>query len=108
MVNGRSPRRANRRSYVMRSCLGRGGFGAVYRATMKTEHGFQMDVALKFLNEQHNADPAVRGRLRSSAFETPAKQIANGSFCPRCSLRSQPWCLAACSMHPQLRLHSRT
>ena len=67
MVNERSPRRANRRSYVMRSCLGRGGFGAVYRATMKTEHGFQMDVALKFLNEQHNADPAVRGRLRDEA-----------------------------------------
>jgi serine/threonine protein kinase len=67
MVNVSRPRRANRRSYVMRSCLGRGGFGAVYRATMKTEHGFQMDVALKFLNEQHNADPAVRGRLRDEA-----------------------------------------
>lgn len=67
MVNESRPRRANRRSYVMRSCLGRGGFGAVYRATMKTEHGFQMDVALKFLNEQHNADPDVRGRLRDEA-----------------------------------------
>ena len=67
MVNGITPRRANRRSYVMRSCLGRGGFGAVYRATMKTGAGFQMDVALKFLNDQHNADPAVRGRLRDEA-----------------------------------------
>lgn len=58
---------ANRRSYVVTDCLGRGGFGAVYRATMKTNAGFQMDVALKFLNDHHNADPAVRGRLRDEA-----------------------------------------
>lgn len=67
MVNGVSHRGANRRGYVLRECLGRGGFGAVYRATMHTPAGFQTDVALKFLNEHHNADPAVRGRLRDEA-----------------------------------------
>ena len=67
MVNGVTHVGANRRSYVLRECLGRGGFGAVYRATMRTSSCFQTDVALKFLNDHHNADPAVRGRLRDEA-----------------------------------------
>lgn len=67
MVMGVTHIGANKRSYILRECLGRGGFGAVYRATARTGSGFQTEVALKFLNDHHNADPMVRGRLRDEA-----------------------------------------
>ena len=49
------------RRFEFRECLGRGGFGEVYRAIMYSPGGLQSDVAVKILR---NADPDAIRRLR--------------------------------------------
>jgi len=55
---------ANTRTFTITSCLGRGGFGEVYRATMSGAGGLDADVAVKVL--RRDIDPAGQAvqRLR--------------------------------------------
>ena len=52
------------RTFEIAHCLGRGGFGEVYRATMRTQGGLESDVAVKVL--RRDVDPAGQAvqRLR--------------------------------------------
>jgi eukaryotic-like serine/threonine-protein kinase len=52
------------RSFAIASCLGRGGFGEVYRATMSGSGGLDADVAIKVLRRDIDPDGQAVQRLR--------------------------------------------
>ena len=52
------------RTFEVRHCLGRGGFGEVYRATMKTQGGLESDVAIKVLRRDLDPSGQAVERLR--------------------------------------------
>jgi hypothetical protein len=52
------------RSFAITSCLGRGGFGEVYRATMSGSGGLDADVAIKVLRRDIDPDGQAVQRLR--------------------------------------------
>ena len=54
------------RRYVVRSLIGEGGFGKVYRAELTTTQGFRKDVAVKLLHKA-NVPEAMLGRFRDEA-----------------------------------------
>ncbi|MCA9571152.1 MAG: serine/threonine protein kinase, partial [Myxococcales bacterium] len=63
MITGMDPHR-QQRQFVVHHCLGRGGYGEVYRATMVSPGGLRSDVAVKLLRvDVGSLDDAVR-RLR--------------------------------------------
>lgn len=53
-----------RRQFRIGACLGRGGFGEVYRATQRSPGGLETPVALKVLRSDLELDEAAIGRLR--------------------------------------------
>ncbi len=54
------------RRYRIRGLIGRGGFGAVYRATLIGDDGFEKDVAVKLLHPDR-VDPPTLARFRDEA-----------------------------------------
>lgn len=52
------------RTFVIASCLGRGGFGEVYRATMSGRGTLEQDVAVKVLRRDIDPDGQAVRRLR--------------------------------------------
>ncbi len=54
----------DRRQFVIGACLGRGGFGEVYRATMRSPGGLQTEVALKVLRSDLRLEADAVPRLR--------------------------------------------
>ena len=55
------------RTYRIIELVGRGGFGTVYRAELQGAGGFTKQVAIKVLNDDHQASPEVLQRLRDEA-----------------------------------------
>lgn len=55
---------SDRRQFTIRACLGRGGFGEVYRASMTNATGLEADVALKVLHNDLDVDSQAVQRLR--------------------------------------------
>jgi len=55
---------ADKRLFVIRACLGRGGFGEVYRASMTNSSGLETDVAVKVLHPNLDSDTQAVQRLR--------------------------------------------
>ncbi|MCB9677525.1 MAG: protein kinase [Alphaproteobacteria bacterium] len=55
---------ASGRTFEISACLGRGGFGEVYRARMTRTGGLPVDVALKVLRRDVDADGQAVQRLR--------------------------------------------
>lgn len=53
-----------RRQFHMKSCLGRGGFGEVYRATMVSAGGLRAEVAVKVLHAEVDPNSQAVQRLR--------------------------------------------
>lgn len=53
-----------KRQFIIRSCLGRGGFGEVYRASMTNSNGLETDVAVKVLHTDLDTDAQSVSRLR--------------------------------------------
>jgi hypothetical protein len=53
-----------KRQFIIRSCLGRGGFGEVYRASMTAANGLETDVAVKVLHTDLDTDAQSVQRLR--------------------------------------------
>ena len=60
---GQVPAAGGRRFHV-HTCLGRGGFGEVYRATMSSSGGVQSEVAVKILREDIDPGSEAVKRLR--------------------------------------------
>ena len=58
---------ATHRSFWVESCLGRGGFGEVYRAIEKKEGGLESEVALKVLRTGLDPEGQAMSRLRDEA-----------------------------------------
>lgn len=61
------PQRSVGRTFRFVACLGRGGFGEVYRATMTDRGGVRTDVAVKVLHDEVDADGQSVRRLRDEA-----------------------------------------
>jgi len=59
-----SGRPTNQRSFHLHSCLGRGGFGEVYHATMHQPGGLSTDVALKLLRSDASLNDEALTRLQ--------------------------------------------
>ncbi len=57
----------DRRVFHIQSCLGRGGFGEVYRATMVGAGGVRMEVAVKVLHAEVDPQSQAVQRLRDEA-----------------------------------------
>ncbi|MBX2796050.1 MAG: protein kinase [Myxococcales bacterium] len=57
----------SRRTFVVGPCLGRGGFGEVYRAVMKQPGGMELDVAVKLLRRDISSASQAVLRLRDEA-----------------------------------------
>ena len=55
---------SDKRQFIIRACLGRGGFGEVYRASMTNATGLESDVALKVLHNDLDIDSQAVQRLR--------------------------------------------
>ncbi len=55
------------RRFTIQACLGRGGFGEVYRARMRAPSGIESIIALKVLRSDLGHDPSALGRLRDEA-----------------------------------------
>lgn len=55
---------SDKRQFTIRACLGRGGFGEVYRASMTNATGLEADVALKVLHNDLDIDSQAVQRLR--------------------------------------------
>jgi serine/threonine-protein kinase len=55
------------RRFDMRRCLGKGGFGEVYLARMKSPGGLETDVAVKMLHRNLDPDGQALQRLRDEA-----------------------------------------
>ena len=55
------------RAYHVKSTLGKGGFGTVYRAELKGEGGFTKSVALKVLNADMEGLDEIAQRMRDEA-----------------------------------------
>jgi serine/threonine protein kinase len=53
-----------RRTFQISSCLGRGGFGEVYKATMRSAGGLESEVAVKVLRGDVNPSGQALERLR--------------------------------------------
>lgn len=53
-----------KRQFVIKACLGRGGFGEVYRASMTNANGLETDVAVKVLHHDLDRDSQAVERLR--------------------------------------------
>lgn len=58
---------ATHRSFRVESCLGRGGFGEVYRAIEQKEGGLESEVALKVLRTGLDPEGQALSRLRDEA-----------------------------------------
>ena len=56
-----------KRQFHIQSCLGRGGFGEVYRATMISAGGVRSDVAVKVLHKDLDPRSQSVERLRDEA-----------------------------------------
>ena len=54
-------------AYHLQEVIGRGGFGAVYRAELRGPSGFAKVVAIKLLNRDSEANPDLVQRLRDEA-----------------------------------------
>ena len=65
-MNGLTPGEAGseRRTFQIHACLGRGGFGEVYRATMESAGGVTSEVAIKVLRADINPGSDSVKRLR--------------------------------------------
>lgn len=57
----------DKRQFHIKSCLGRGGFGEVYRATMVSAGGVSSDVAVKVLHKELDPRSQSVERLRDEA-----------------------------------------
>lgn len=55
------------RRFHIEACLGRGGFGEVYRARMSRQGGFEVEVALKLLRADVDPRGHATSRLRDEA-----------------------------------------
>lgn len=55
------------RQFHMHACVGQGGFGEVYRATMRSSGGLEREVAVKTLKPSVAPDDDARRRLRDEA-----------------------------------------
>ncbi|MEZ4322117.1 MAG: serine/threonine-protein kinase [Myxococcota bacterium] len=53
-----------KRQFTIKSCLGRGGFGEVYRASMTNATGLENEVAVKLLHHDLDRDSQAVQRLR--------------------------------------------
>jgi serine/threonine protein kinase len=53
-----------KRQFTIQSCLGRGGFGEVYRASMVNATGLENEVAVKLLHHDLDRDDQAAQRLR--------------------------------------------
>lgn len=71
------------RSFRIGPCLGRGGFGEVYRATMRTTGGLETEVALKVLRSDFGAPDAL------ARFRDEGKVLAR--FQHPCVVRAHDW-----------------
>lgn len=58
---------SEKRQFHIRSCLGRGGFGEVYRAVMMSAGGVRSDVAVKVLHQELDPRSQAVERLRDEA-----------------------------------------
>ena len=58
---------SDKRQFHIHNCLGSGGFGEVYRATMKSAGGLQTEVAVKVLHATLDAKSQAVQRLRDEA-----------------------------------------
>ncbi|MCO4748036.1 MAG: serine/threonine protein kinase [Proteobacteria bacterium] len=58
---------SEKRQFHIKSCLGRGGFGEVYRATMISAGGVRSDVAVKVLHKELDPRSQSVERLRDEA-----------------------------------------
>ncbi len=54
----------DKRQFTIKSCLGRGGFGEVYRASMVNATGLENEVAVKLLHHDLDTDDQAVQRLR--------------------------------------------
>lgn len=67
MTNAQEPDPPSPRRFEVDTCLGRGGFGEVYRARMTTQGGIETDVALKILRADLDPRGQAVQRLRDEA-----------------------------------------
>jgi len=58
------PNSPDKRQFSIKSCLGRGGFGEVYRASMTNATGLETEVAVKLLHHDLEHDSQAVQRLR--------------------------------------------
>ncbi len=67
LLRSRRVKPDSRRRFVLGSCLGRGGYGEVYRATLLSTGGLSSQVALKLVRADLQVPPDAIARLRDEA-----------------------------------------